>query len=433
MHDGLWGSEMVSRIQSQPGIKPASWMSQIEFINHLILFNNMIITVLAEQYGGKTTLASLMLEHLDEQIKPMLITARAPCNREQIIDEIATRFHLKNDEHTDISSLVAQINERRSHVLLIIDDAQHLPEVFIKEVLLAIKNQECFNYFHICLFADYSLVGTLNGFAASFFKGLIHILDLGKLTASEALDYTKIRAKQLRLDAIVPSEKQLKQFYQTTDGSIARINTLIESFLLNTTSTSKEPLINTIKKIAIPIGSALGAGLICLFFVKNLINESSIPETTLEHEVAVKTESTPSFIAHWQLQATHEIIEHKLAINQNLDNPLENKTVIAEATRAQVKEELNRPQTSPIEEEKRYTVQLVASPDKRDMERYLKSNKLLYANARLSHYLEKNKEVWYVLTIGEFSNMSEAQQSIARLPPPLRKLNPWVRPISSLG
>ena len=155
MRDGLFQSELAAVIQPRILLKPDSWLSKIEFINHLILFNNTLITVLSEKAGGKTSFASLLQEHLDPQINPLLITIKAPCNREDIITSIAEQFHLKQDEHTDMSSLVAQINERRAHVLLLIDDAQHLPEVFIKEVMLAIKNQEGFNFFNICLFSDY--------------------------------------------------------------------------------------------------------------------------------------------------------------------------------------------------------------------------------------------------------------------------------------
>lgn len=152
MRDGLFQSELAAVVQPRTLLKPESWLSKIEFINHLILFNNTLITVLSEKAGGKTSFASLLQENLDPQINPLVITIKAPCNREGIISSIADQFHLKQDEHTDMSSLVAQINERRAHVLLMIDDAQHLPEVFIKEVMLAIKNQENFNFF-ICVYS----------------------------------------------------------------------------------------------------------------------------------------------------------------------------------------------------------------------------------------------------------------------------------------
>lgn len=194
MKEGVIQSELAAVIQPRVLFKPGSWLAKIDFINHLIIFNNVLITVLSEKEGGKTSFGTLLQSNLDPQIKSVPMTVKPPCNRENVIKEIATQLHLNQDENTDITSIVAQVNERKAHVLLLIDDAQHLPEYLIKEAMLAIKNQENFSFFHLCLLSDYSVVATLNQLTASFFDNLVHTIELGSLNESETRTYVLQRA-----------------------------------------------------------------------------------------------------------------------------------------------------------------------------------------------------------------------------------------------
>lgn len=446
MNEGMFQSDLAAVIQPRVLLQPESWLSKIEFINHLILFNNVLITVLSEKEGGKTSFATLLQNNLDPQIKLLAMTVRAPCNREEIIEDIATQFHLKYDQHTDISSVVAQINERRAHVLLIIDDAQHLPEVFIKEVMLAIKNQENFNFFHLCLISDYSIVAALNGLSASFFNDLVHTLELSSLTESEARTYVLQRAMATHLITKPLSDVQLKQFYQLTKGNVAKINSSLESFVFNCANKVQGNMKELFKKLVVPVGAAVLSGAACLF-LSTAYQESEVVAPPTSAEIAAASPAVlKSKIASWQDSATRQLVEHTLAEKQNLDviNKGLSGEAIAIADKAVVHAKANissqllakaqstSGKATAANAEKLYTIQLVASPDKVDMQRYIKNNKLLYTSAKLQHYTE-NKVVWYVLTMGEYSNMSDAQHSIERLPPSLMKLNPWVRPISSLG
>lgn len=436
MRDGLFQSELAAVIQPRILLKPDSWLSKIEFINHLILFNNTLITVLSEKAGGKTSFASLLQEHLDPQINPLLITIKAPCNREDIISSIAEQFHLKQDEHTDMSSLVAQINERRAHVLLLIDDAQHLPEIFIKEVMLAIKNQEGFNFFHLCLLSDYSIVAALNGFSASFFNGLVHTIELNALTEAETRTYVLERATASRLINKPLSEAQFKKIYQLTKGNVAKINSSLESFIFNFANKRELTTLDKVKKFGIPVGSAVLSTLCCLFIAKAFNQEPSTNRVIAAAAKPVQQATLVSHIPSWQEEATRELVEHTLAVKQNLDviSKEANGATIALVEQAQrhASIEQNKAALTQALQEKLYTIQLVASTDKIDMKRYIKSNKLLYSTAKLNHYTEHNV-IWYVLTIGEYSNMTDAQESIKKLPPSLKRLNPWVRPLATLG
>ena len=149
MSEGTFQIESGTVDQQHLLFKPGTWLNKVDFVNHLVLFNNVLITVLAEKEGGKTSFSQLLELHLDKQIKPVSISITAPCNTKELIKNICSELHLNHDAKTKAASVVKQINERKAHVLLIIDDAQNLPEELIKEMLTEIKAQEEFGYFQV--------------------------------------------------------------------------------------------------------------------------------------------------------------------------------------------------------------------------------------------------------------------------------------------
>lgn len=309
--------------------KPASWLAKIDFINHLILFNNVLITVLSETAGGKTSFSTLLQNNLDPQIKPVALTVKAPCDIDHINNEIATQLHLNMDANTDVATLVAQINERKAHILLIIDDAQHLPESFIKEMMVAIKRQEDFGFFHLCLVSDYSLVATLNGLAVEQFNNLIHTIELGSLNESETRTYVLQRAMAARLINRPLSDVQFKQFYQATKGSVSKINSSLESFIYNCTTQTRQNKIFSLKKVSAAVAATVVAGFSYMYFDsmhKYAPTEQLSPKIAAEITAALdnmKFELTQdvaanSHIASWQDSATHEMVQAELAAPQIL-------------------------------------------------------------------------------------------------------------------
>ncbi len=204
--------------------KPGAWLTKIDFINHLILFNNALIAVLAEAGGGKTTFIELLQAGLDSQIKSQVIKAVPPFTQASLLVQLATMFHLRTDSELTIANIIQQINERKAHVLLIIDDAQHVPDAFLQETLLVLKQQgeQCF--FHICLISDFSLAASLNKLEADSLGSMIHRFEPGALTETETKTYLLNSLPTLKRIDQTMSDKRLEQFYQLTGGNIARIN-----------------------------------------------------------------------------------------------------------------------------------------------------------------------------------------------------------------
>ena len=210
-----------------------------------------------------------------------------------------------------------------------------------------------------------------------------------------------------------------------------------------------------IKKMLIPLGTAVISGVSCLFVAKSYFQEMPAPPSQPKKEMVhtLKKASPPvlvSQIASWQDSSTRTLIEHFVAESQQIDvsskNSVDKPLLIADQAVFHAKAHLNElakiqhqsiKDTSTVikttrSNPKLYTIQLAASAEKTDIARYKKSNKWLNDSAKLAPYT-KNKKVWYVLTLGEYDSIAEAQKKINQLPPALKKLNPWIRKISSLG
>ncbi|MDP3267725.1 MAG: SPOR domain-containing protein [Legionella sp.] len=452
--------------------KPASWTSKIDFINHLILFNNVLITVVSEKEGGKTSFGALLQNNLDQQVKSVSIAVNTPCDREELINSVAAQLHLNHNLETDVASIVAQVNERKAHVVLIIDDAQNLPEAFLKELIQALKNQGDFGFFHLCFIADYTLVATLNTLFGEPLGNLLHTIELGAMSESETRTYVLQSALAGRLGNKPISENQFKQFYQATKGNLSKINAGLESFLLQSNKPMKPNRLFTLQRVNMAISAVLISGMSYMYFnsvyLTNKFPEiaqiTSLPpvEQLLDKvNTAQNVQNLESKIASWQDSSTVQFVEYALPKKQTLDLELEDQdqiNTVAIVDKVLVIPTLKTkslpaspPSTAPepVQESQlvkveglvgqiidksgkanKYTIQLVASHNIADIHRFQQSHKLL-TQTTVRHFTNA-KGNWYILTLGEYQDRKSAQNEASKLPVDLARLGPWVRATSGL-
>lgn len=485
MKDGQIQVDLGAANRARSLFKPSSWLAKIDFINHLVLFNNVLITVLSEQAGGKTSFSALLLNNLDQQIKPVFLSAQAPCNQADILGDIAAQLHLNLDADTNVNSIVAQINDRKAHVLLVIDDSQHLPESLIRDFLIATRNQEDFGFFHLCLVSDYSVVATLNNLAADEFANIVHTIELGSLNESETRTYVLQRAMSARLINKPLTDAQFKQFYQLTKGNIAKINSSLETFVFQCSIAPEGSAKLVLKRLAIAASVAIVAGLSYVYVPKlssfqqadtvalnstlpsiaQAVNEAAVSIVVPEVQLA-------SYIPTFRDSAIVQLVENALPKKQILalaEEEQDNNTValvdkviviptvpkiavaehvVNEARRSSTQVLARNKQVQPtiqvashvqraakqsittkVARSSGFTIQLVASHKKSDVERFKQNNKMHKAQIRR---FTNQKGNWYILTMGEFNTRAEAVKSVNSLPRSVAKLNPWVRPVSGL-
>jgi DamX protein len=78
-----------------------------------------------------------------------------------------------------------------------------------------------------------------------------------------------------------------------------------------------------------------------------------------------------------------------------------------------------------------FTLQLFATRNLHNTQKFLDNNRLPHGNASVYKAQRKQREL-YILLYGIYPNKTSAQQAITRLPASVRKLKPWIRPLSPI-
>ncbi|MBA2648130.1 MAG: SPOR domain-containing protein [Legionella sp.] len=443
--------------------KPGSWFAKIDFINHLVLFKNVIISVLSEKEGGKTSFSALLQNNLDPQIKFYTYTAQPELKGQEILSEMAHNLNLDTLAAHDIISLVAHINEDKAHMLLVIDDAQFLPHDFLKEMIEAIKKQDDFGFFHLCLISDHSIVSTLNAFSDTPLNDLIHTIELSSLNENETRTYVLHRLMANNAFKKVPTDAQFREFYQLTKGNMSKINNELSTFVSGCCNKKQNKKIYFVQCASLLICAALVIKASFWHLSMGYTPKSqsilemtsilpTIPDSTQISTLALSEGNTGTIsklapipmvreqlvsqIPSWQQGSLQiEVVQFEDPINlleMNLDEDeittnvalIDKVIVIPKLKNLSESNAKNTPQTS------QFTIQLLASHDKKDIESLKKSNPLL-KGAKIKTFTNENG-LWYVLVYGEYKNKNEAKSHIKSLHTLIAQLTPWVRSMSGL-
>ncbi|KTD24802.1 DamX-like protein [Legionella lansingensis] len=500
--------ESTQEVNADPSelFKPAAWLAKIDFINHLVLFKNALITVVAEEGGGKTTFIELLQSGLDSQIKSHVVTATPLFTPTGFLEELAKTFHLSIDNEFNIHNLIQQINERKTHTLIVIDDAHYASESFLNEVLLELGQEGEQTFFHLCLVSDFSIMANLNKLEATPFGSLIQILEPGALTENETKTYLlKALPAPKRLDKTM-SDKRLEQFYQLTGGNIARINKEMLHYFcseaLKVPSTRNSHLAKYLSLTATFVVAVL-AGIFVwqnqdrfrhvepvtaatlekakqigglASHLASIISMPSGDQEALISEIpAYDNDRTASYIAPFNLSAMIQavqppplkrvvdivldedeqennslvLMDKVVVIPKTISNPHARKVADLERNVLSARE-LPKPISAPafskdapavvasaIPVERKvtaggqYTVQLVASQRLEDIQRFMRLHHLS-ENTKIRKTKHQGHD-WFVLTLGEYSGFTQAQQAANSLPASLSQFKPWIRSMTDLN
>ncbi|MGQ3888210.1 AAA family ATPase [Legionella sp. CNM-1927-20] len=430
--------------------KPHNWLAKINFINHLILFNDLMIVVMAEQGGGKTSFIQLLQENLDLEINVNLIDAKTPLAEAQVLTELEEFCKRPTSIKPQLSELVKEVNAIKKHILIIIDNAHCLKEDFLKSLLEEVRKYQ-HNFFHICLATDFSLNPLLNSLHGDVFKDLIHTIELGPLSKKETRKYL---LKKLPLSKGVNkslTDKCINEFYNLTSGHIAQINTHLEAFF-NLNRTNQVSLLKPINLIG-------GLLLLILFIaymgkIKFKVSESSVSQFSnsfkstliaqnqsiiqepldLNNHVSTSIEKSINSALEQVFagrKASSGYLSHLHFINEEISTLAE--TIFVEEVELPLPKSNLQPINKFFEtklvynstsENSYFTIQLLAGPNRENLQRFLTKN--MISNAQIRHIKLKEKD-WFIVTLGQYSQAKQAKMALNHLNPELLKLKPWVR------
>lgn len=457
--------------------KPSSWLAKIDFINHLVLFNNVLMVLLAEKSGGKSAFVSLLQKNLDTSIKYHVMTADAPFQSRELLAQMTATLHLRDDAAPTLDSIIEQINERKAQVLVIIDDAQHLPDTFLQEVLRSIIKQGDAGFFHLCLVADYSLVGSLNKINNDEFKNLIHSMDLGSLNETETKTYLLRYLPPSKHLEKAMSGKQLKAFFELTEGNMAHINAQMNDFFspesLNPSKKSRSFYKPAAVLASIVIASVAGAyfwqhvqfnlpqvaGKTMMSAAISSSADQALVSQIPAFDVAVISQPVqPSplkskadgFYAQDEEMGNDDMVvmDKVLVIPKSLTKrttvpadillsslvpfrSFAQKEIIRSLPKVTVQTDApaKRSPGSKTSTNRLVTIQILAGTNRKDMMRFINEHPLNDVKIR---QVRRGGRMWYILTVGEFAQMEEAKKVMHHLPSSVMSYKPWIRSVSGL-
>lgn len=435
---------------SRTMIKPTSWMHIIEFIERLILDKKHLISLVGEPRSGKTTFVELLQKELASSISIYKITAEAHCNQAAFKQELKILLSSKE-------------NQQEHHTLLVIDDAHHLPKEFMEEILNELDEQGENAYFHICLVVSSLMTMDLHELIQEKYPDMLHSIELGALNEAETERYV---AQNGSIPKQILAER-IKSFYELTEGRIENINRYMSDFF---NYRAKKSL--SIVKILQYVGSAIGifiaaVGVVYLWLSKDFqsapVHVLSL-ESPTQHNLS-KIEIEPALeseIPAYTMAATRQFLEvasiRRVDLNRDEeeDKPDENlvvtdKVIVApkilphkidvseeEATAPLIQEttkNISEPKSnsslaSQKIEKERYTIQILASHNKRELQRFAS---LHHLNEKIKIRLIQHQGAsWYALTFGEYRDRAMARQAINQLPEALAQFKPWIRSLADL-
>lgn len=457
---------MVSENNSSPEhlvtpeslFKPARWLAKIDFIKQLVLSNNVLLTVLAEHDGGKTTFTKLLTQEIDTAIQVHGFQASSSFSNSDLIADLGNIFHKEVDSSTTMTNMIEHINQLNEHFLLVIDDAQNVPPVFLQELLMDIKRRESSIFFHVCLVSDFKILEPLHKLESEQFDNLIHTMELDALTEWETSTWLLNKSN----GASHINNRRLREFYQLTGGSVARINSQMTVFV---ESLFSAPQSKFKKSIFLRLGQSISVVFVVSIVtwlwqtnyysvpIQNADVKTTEPVKAIELtvvEVPLKSHipaaySTASMIQVLEPSSRNLVIDSGGSDEMDLNKMVvmdkvlvlpkiilaypfnESTTLVSELPGiGALASKKILPEIKIVKKDRAlYTIQLLASKQHREIEKFMAAH---HTNGPFKiGYVKRQGKGWYVLTMGEFKKCEHAQRAIDSLSADIAQFKPWVR------
>lgn len=416
--------------------KPNSWLAQIDFINQMVLSDNRLIAILAEQGSGKTTFARLLQTRLDNSIKASLIKLSNSGLPEHFIEQLSESFQF-GEEISNLLNMMHCVSKLKIHHFVIIDDAHLISPDLLRELLRVLREQGKKSYLHFCLISNASqLTEQLNSLTT--FADLIYRLRPGTLTERETGTYVLNNLPVSKRLTKAITGKRLIEFYKHTGGDIAAINQQMTVYFNSRTR------FNLLKRQIIVKPFSLVAGIAAVFIIttyvwqgqestlpaKQLPPQQDLPENTtvlskkiIDTVLEVQEKYKVPLAAKEQKKLLPKSLSPNLQKNEKSISP----TLVLSQKNAHALGTINLIPTSGSDS---YTIQLAACQNFPALRQFMQSH--ILKNHLQIWSTQREGVNWYVLTLGKFPEKRQARLAAGQLPKEFAQFKPWIRPVKEL-
>jgi DamX protein len=455
--DGLSESDITTQASSPSNLQ-TSQLKQLELLQHLSLYSELLILMCAEKGMGKTFIAKALFTARETPDQSLMLKADSSLSYLDILNKL-TQFLDLTDLANDIDGIEQQIldqclqitEEDHGSILLIFDQVEQLSDDALKDInQLALLVPSAL---HIMLLAPPGFESKLLALAEP--QAPFHIMDIEPLTDDEA--------EVLLIEQFPKKEWQAEQvdyIVQQSAGNPGKILYLAKQLL----SGLKSPQ-ETLKTQKFPVTHAAAMALVAFALIGTYFYQNSstvvasqpiqdidviafepatfpeIPPLSGDVDMESSPEKTELSEPEQEIDFNFpEVDEVAVILPQNTDS---DKSVLSEQVVSELTvnkpAELKEPVINYSKDE-----QILLSASNSDFViqlfgAYSADNTAVFINAHatkvmklLSYQTEYKGKPWHVVIAGPFESKVAALEQSKRLPVELRNQKPWVRPVSAI-
>ncbi len=214
-----------------------TWQDQYQLIHHLILYSNVLMVLQGKKCSGKSSYIKSLTSNLPQEFICQSIDSKKLTSVDNLSLYLRQLFSLSTIESEQTATnfdLVNQINQRKKHCLLILDDAHKLPDEVLSELLKCLNNQEGDIYFHCLLVGDQMLSCKFDQAPFATCKdSFTHFIDMPELDVDEARSYLIHKFSSLGTMQVSSLKvEQLESLIEQADGDLIKLTHLAQKLLM---------------------------------------------------------------------------------------------------------------------------------------------------------------------------------------------------------
>lgn len=449
-HD--FDADLIPMAPFSPPSLSASQYKQLELLQHLSLYSELLILFSGEKGMGKTFIAQALIASREEPDQSLIVDADFSLNYLDILHQLAQ--HIDLPELDDVDALEQQIvhysaqlhKEDQGSFLLIIDQADQLTnDVLLHLNQLALMQP---NALHVMLLATPILEEVLVDLPEP--HAPLHVMQVEALTDDES--------EIILLEQFPEKEwtaEQVDYMLQQSKGSPGKLMYIGQRLFEGLDSNKGEQVSFPVTHIAAML--LVAAVLLVSFLYKNneptsanveevksvtpiLAEEESNPSVVEAESSSVKVENEDidfNFIEPVEVAAANDGDAPSRDARTTIPSPVTKPLAATAPTVSEtIKPDENKTEVVFSKAEQllidtkssAFVVQLFGSYSEKSAQTFIQENKAK-AKQLLSYQTVHQGKPWFVVISGPFESREAAKRSVEKLPATLRKQQPWVRSI----
>lgn len=476
--------DLNARLNSTAPFSPpslsVSQYKQLELLQHLSLYSELVILFSGEKGMGKTFIAQALIASREDPDQSLMIDADFLSTYLDILQQVAQ--HIDLAELDNVEALESQVvgrcqqllDDEQGSFLLIVDDADQLSN----EVLLNLNQLALIqpNALHVMFLATPALEEVLSELPEP--HAPLHIMQVDCLTESESeivlleqfpdqdwsgeqVDYMLKQAKgspgklmyiaqQLAAGAGDQDDQKEKSKFPITHiaAMLLVASVLIVSFLYKNSQTTaiEVPQTSQIEAVSVTSVATVDPEVQIkeeVTAVKDASEEeidfNFIEPVSVSSNSSIEGNVDGSITQSDQASIDSPVVKSPVVKSPRIkDSTITNKKVTDDAVSATKTDRAGKSISFSIDEERllsakstTFATQLFASYSEKSAQTFIQDNKTK-VGALLYYRTEYKGKPWFVVVSGPFESKDIARAEVAKLPASLRKQKPWVRSIEPI-